>query len=45
MLKYIDSLFITFDNKYTVLIFYTIITLIIGKILIYILNQDRLLVF
>lgn len=40
MLKYIDSLFITFDNKYTVLIFYTIITLIIGKILIYILKKQ-----
>ena len=40
MLKYIDSLFITFDNKYTVLIFYTIITLIIGKILNYIIKKQ-----
>ena len=40
MLKYIDSLFITFDNKYTFLILYTIFTLIIGKILIYILKKQ-----
>ena len=42
MLKYIDSLFITFDNKYTVLIFYTIITLIIGKILNYIIKKQQI---
>lgn len=40
MLKNIDTLFLSFDNKYTILIFYTIITLIIGKSLIYILKKQ-----
>lgn len=40
MLKNIDTLFLSFDNKYTILIFYTILTLIIGKSLIYILKKQ-----
>ena len=35
MLKNIDTLFLSFNNKYTILIFYTILTLIIGKSLIH----------
>lgn len=40
MLKNIDTLFLSSTNKYTVLIFYTILTLIIGKALIYILKKQ-----
>lgn len=40
MLKNIDTLFLSFNNKYTILIFYTILTLIIGKSLIYILKKQ-----
>lgn len=40
MLKNIDTLFLSFNNKYTILIFYTIITLVIGKALIYILKKQ-----
>lgn len=40
MLKNIDTLFLSFNNKYTILIFYTIITLVIGKSLIYILKKQ-----
>ena len=40
MLKNIDTLFLSYTNKYTVLIFYTILTLIIGKALIYILKKQ-----
>lgn len=40
MLKNIDTLFLSFDNKYTILIFYTILTLIIGKSLVYILKKQ-----
>lgn len=40
MLKNIDTLFLSYNNKYTVLIFYTILTLIIGKALIYILKKQ-----
>ncbi len=40
MMKYIDTLFLSSTNKYTVLIFYTILTLIIGKALIYILKKQ-----
>lgn len=40
MLKNIDTLFLPFNNKYTILIFYTILTLIIGKSLVYILKKQ-----
>lgn len=40
MLKNIDTLFLSFNNKYTILIFYTILTLIIGKSLVYILKKQ-----
>ena len=40
MLKNIDTLFLSLNNKYTILIFYTILTLIIGKSLIYILKKQ-----
>lgn len=40
MMKYIDTLILSFDNKYTLLILYTILTLFIGKILIYILKKQ-----
>lgn len=40
MLKNIDTLFLSFNNKYTILIFYTILTLIIGKSLMYILKKQ-----
>lgn len=40
MLKNIDTLFLSVNNKYTILIFYTILTLIIGKSLIYILKKQ-----
>lgn len=40
MLKNIDTLFLSSTNKYTVLIFYTILTLIIGKSLMYILKKQ-----
>ena len=40
MLKNIDTLFLSSTNKYTVLIFYTILTLIIGKAVIYILKKQ-----
>ena len=40
MLKNIDTLFLSFNNKYIILIFYTILTLIIGKSLIYILKKQ-----
>lgn len=40
MLKYINSLYLAFDNKYTILIFYTLLTLFIGKTLIYILKKQ-----
>lgn len=40
MLKNIDTLFLSSTNKYTVLIFYTILTLIIGKALIYTLKKQ-----
>ena len=40
MLKYINSLNLAFDNKYTILIFYTLLTLLIGKTLIYALKKQ-----
>ena len=40
MLKYINSLNLAFDNKYTILIFYTLLTLLIGKTLIYTLKKQ-----
>ena len=40
MMKYIDTLLLSYTNKYTLLIFYTILTLIIGKALIYILKKQ-----
>jgi len=40
MLKYIDLIKLTFDNKYSLTILYTILVILLGKVLIYILKKQ-----